>query len=314
MTPDPEVSYEFASIRHVLDVEARLMMGTKSLKSLYKEMIEMQWLAHEHSTQHKIGSVLLEPLLLATGGMKFVDPLWQRALLEVAQSRHIPVLWDETTVGLYRLGVSSCAREILQVAEPDVIVVSKLLTGGVIPSALSAVITTEEVFDAVVGGEVGQSLANSNTVAANPVACVSALQALAAYRILEEEEKDTMRTSRRLWKGPRLLFEEESTRALSELPWVEESFTLGSVLTVKLHSRKDNTNENERDDDESDDERFSRANLVVKELKAKGVLAQPFGDVVYIMSSPLAPKEECTKILNILHGVIDWLSKDESCS
>ena len=318
LIPDPEVSYEFDSIHHVLDVDTRSMTGKKSLKSIYMEMIDMQWLAHEHSTHRRIGAVLLEPLLLAAGGMTFVDPLWQRAMVEVARSRQIPILWDESTTGLYRLGVASCGREIVWRGgdhdEPDAIICSKLLTGGVVP--LSAVVTTDEVYDAV-SRRAGQSLANGNAWTAPPVACVCALQALDAYRAVDTASTTTTtkRPNRFLWKGPHLLFSEAATRALSELSWVEQSFTLGSVLTVKLHSKSDNHVEGSDDDvhdNEDDDRGFVRAGLVVNELKARGILAQPFGDVVYIMTSPLAREEDCTQILNVLHEVIDTLSRDES--
>lgn len=294
MLPDPGVKYEFDSIRQVMDVEARSL--TAKMKSLYKEMIEIQWLAHEHSTQQKIGSVILEPVMLGTGGMKFVDPLWQRAVVEIAHSRNIPVIFDESTVGLYRLGVKSC-REILKM-DPDIAVYSKLLTGGVVP--LSATVTKEEVYDAVCNGEFGQSLANGNTMAPNPVACVCALQALSAYNaVAAEAEAVEGNTSSK--SGPRLLFDEEKAKALSELPWVEQCFTLGSILTVTLCSETI---------EEEEEEGNTRADLIVADLKRHGILAQPFGDVVYIMTSPLMDKEGCTKIMNILYEAIDRLSKN----
>jgi len=300
MLPDPDVKYEFDSIRQVMDVEARSLIA--KMKSLYKEMIEIQWLAHEHSTEQKIGSIILEPVLLGTGGMKFVDPLWQRAMVELAHLRNIPVIFDESTVGLYRLGVKSC-REILMV-DPDIAVFSKLLTGGVLP--LGATVTKEEVFDAVCSGEIGQSLANGNTLAPNPVACVCGLHALSAYNTAAAEA-DAAAGIASNTSGPRLLFDEERTKGLSKLSWVEQSFTLGSVLTVTLCSEN-----SDGEEDGKEDEGNSRADLIVAELKRQGILAQPFGDVVYIMTSPLTEKEECAKILNILHETIDRLSKNSA--
>jgi hypothetical protein len=50
-------------------------------------IVEMQWLVYEHSeVNKKIASVVIEPILLGAGGMKFIDPLWQRAM-DVASSQ-----------------------------------------------------------------------------------------------------------------------------------------------------------------------------------------------------------------------------------
>jgi membrane protein CcdC involved in cytochrome C biogenesis len=88
-----------------------------NLYAHYAEMIEMQWLVYEHrEVNKKIGSVVIEPLLLGAGGMKFVDPLWQRALIDVAKAHNVPVIFDEVAAGLHRLGVKSC-REILKIGK-----------------------------------------------------------------------------------------------------------------------------------------------------------------------------------------------------
>jgi dethiobiotin synthetase/adenosylmethionine--8-amino-7-oxononanoate aminotransferase len=85
-----------------------------NLYAHYAEMIEMQWLVYEHKeVTKKIGSVVIEPILLGAGGMKFIDPLWQRALIDVAKGHNVPVIFDEVASGLHRVGVKSC-REILK--------------------------------------------------------------------------------------------------------------------------------------------------------------------------------------------------------
>mmetsp|Transcript_11419 Transcript_11419/g.16644 ORF Transcript_11419/g.16644 Transcript_11419/m.16644 type:complete len:107 (+) Transcript_11419:136-456(+) len=94
----------------------------------YSEQIKIDWDTYEKEENRLIGSVVIEPVLLGAGGMKFIDPLWQRALMDVARAKFVPVIFDEVAAGLYRLGVSSC-REIIQ-ADPDIAAYAKLLTGG----------------------------------------------------------------------------------------------------------------------------------------------------------------------------------------
>jgi dethiobiotin synthetase/adenosylmethionine--8-amino-7-oxononanoate aminotransferase len=112
--PDDDDTYEFDSIEKAMDVDARKF--TK-LYAHYAELIEMQWLVYEHSeVNKKIASLVIEPILLGAGGMKFVDPLWQRALIDIAKAKNVPVVFDEVAAGLHRLGVKSC-REILKIGK-----------------------------------------------------------------------------------------------------------------------------------------------------------------------------------------------------
>jgi dethiobiotin synthetase/adenosylmethionine--8-amino-7-oxononanoate aminotransferase len=112
--PDDDDTYEFDSITKAMDVDARILTN---LYAHYAEMIEMQWLVYEHSeVNKKIASVVIEPILLGAGGMKFIDPLWQRALMDVAKAHNVPIIFDEVASGLHRVGVKSC-REILKIGK-----------------------------------------------------------------------------------------------------------------------------------------------------------------------------------------------------
>ena len=65
----------------------------------------------------------IEPILIGVGGMRFVDPHWQRALMDVACSKRVPIILHEIASGLSRVGVKSC-REILG-ANPDIVSYAK---------------------------------------------------------------------------------------------------------------------------------------------------------------------------------------------
>ena len=292
MTTSDDVAYIFESIHDVMDIHVRSL--SPKLLSLYKEMIEMQWLAYEHRTQQKIGSVILEPLLQCASGMKFVDPLWQAAMMDVAQSRNIPVILDESTVGMYRLGIRSCAQILLR--DPDIVIYSKLLTGGIIP--LSAVVTNKSVYDACVDVE----FLYGNTSVASPVACASALYTLSMYDAYHKQQAHDNSSSIKYSSQPYLLFDEERVKQISLLSSVKQCFTLGSVLTITLNPSSNN------DNDSSD----IAPRLVQKLLDRENLLVglnqvNHNGDVVYIMVAPFAEKDECNRITDILCNTIQEL-------
>ncbi|GKY90896.1 hypothetical protein MPSEU_000062400 [Mayamaea pseudoterrestris] len=281
--PTNGASSTFGSIRQAMDVGARMI--SRSLFSHYKETIELQWMVYEHSggPRRKIGCVIIEPVLMGAGGMQFVDPLWQKALIEIAEARNVPVIFDEVASGLHRVGVVSC-REIIR-SNPDIACYAKLLTGGLVP--MSVTLATEETFEAFLGDTKGQALLHGHSYTAHPVGCVSALHALEAYdAVLPDHDKS---------KGPRMWFDEDQVKSLSHLPLVDKAFTLGTVLAVTINSN----------DGTSGYDVPSPAVPIVEKLHGKGIFARPLGNVVYIMASPVTSNEECRRLAKILHEAID---------
>ena len=278
LEPSPDTVTEFETIEQVMDVDARMI--SRKLFSQYKEVIEMQWLVYEHSSvTKKIASVVIEPLLLGAGGMKFVDPLWQRALMEVAESRGVPVIFDEVASGLHRVGVASC-REVLR-KDPDIACYAKLLTGGLLP--LSVTLASSEVFDTFLGDEKGQALLHGHSYTAHPVGCVSALHALDAYNAVLDSEVSSH-------KGSRMLFDETLAKEISMHPDVEQCFTLGTVLAVTMKV----------DSGTGGYASAERTQPIIHRLRNRGVYARPLGNVIYIMASPLTSRDECTRLATTL--------------
>jgi bifunctional dethiobiotin synthetase / adenosylmethionine---8-amino-7-oxononanoate aminotransferase len=285
-TPDEmelpkNVAIQFKSIEEAMNVGVRSL--SPKLLSLYKEWIEMQWLAHEDGSSEKIGAVIIEPLLQCAGGMKFVDPLFQRAMMDVADSREIPIILDESNSGWYRLGIRSAAEVLLR--DPDIIIFSKLLTGGVLP--LSAIVTNQRIYEACSEREF---LFNSSFVA-NPLACAGALQALSDYEAFYKKYNER--------KTPHILFDEQKARRLSLLPQVKECFTLGSVLTITL----------QRDDEENVENKGYATRIVEKLQQQNGILVglnliNVVGDVIYVMVSPLTAREKCNRIADAVYEVL----------
>ncbi len=109
---------------------------------MYREYIRR---AFQSADDNKItiGALVLEPLVIGAGGMLFVDPLYQRLLIDECRNRKIPVIFDEIFVGMYRLGVDS-TRRLLKV-NPDIACYAKILTGGTVPLAVT--LATQDVYD-----------------------------------------------------------------------------------------------------------------------------------------------------------------------
>jgi dethiobiotin synthetase/adenosylmethionine--8-amino-7-oxononanoate aminotransferase len=84
----PLWSVEFASLDQVYDVETRLNSG---LAEYYRSHIRstLEKLMKQDDpvmgSKRRLGAVVLEPMCLGAGGMVFVDPLFQRCLVDVVR-------------------------------------------------------------------------------------------------------------------------------------------------------------------------------------------------------------------------------------
>lgn len=218
--------------------------------------------------------------------MKFIDPLWQRALMSISRSKSVPIIFDEVAAGLYRLGVASC-REILG-DNPDIAAYAKLLTGGLVP--MSVTLASEDVFNTFLGDSKAEALLHGHSYTAHAVGCVSSIHALDAYaELFEKEGHDGKKIDYK-----KAYFDQSVVAALSELSLVQESMALGTVVAVTI----------EPDGGGSGYAAAGRSIPIVKYLLDHEVYARPLGNVVYIMVSPLTSAEECARLCCVLKDAI----------
>ena len=204
----PDTTTEFESIDKALDIVARRI--APKLYSQYKELIEMQWLVYEHSgINRKIGAILLEPVL--SRDHVWVDPLWQRALIEIGENRHIPIIYDETGLDL-GMNRGHLALHV----DPDVAIMRNSSSASESPHVTT--LFTEEVLDIISEGE--------DMKEEEVYSKADGVDFLVASQQLHLKKMAAINNS------PRLIFAEDQIRKLSELNRVEECFALGNVVSI----------------------------------------------------------------------------------
>ncbi len=122
----------------------------------------------------EIAGIVVEPLVQAAGGFIFHDPEVLRFLRRVADAHRVHLIFDEIAVGFGRTGwMFACqAAEVV----PDMITLSKALTGGTLP--LAATIATRDVFESFLRDDPKAALMHGPTYMANPLGCTAALASL----------------------------------------------------------------------------------------------------------------------------------------
>ncbi|KAI0701225.1 onanonoxo-7-onima-8-eninoihtemlysoneda [Cytidiella melzeri] len=247
-TNDGKADVIAGTVDFAYDVERRL--GT-DLAGVYRRYISSTLQKLSQSGMPKLAALVLEPIAMGAGGMIFVDPLFQRVLVDVVRShdtlrapgdwRGLPVIFDEVFIGLYRLGLES-ATSVLGVT-PDISVHAKILTGGLVPLAIT--MASESIFEAFRSEKKVDALLHGHSYTAYPVGCEVANETLSLIDRLSKSEAwteaktkwqarerrlDTQTAATGMWS----FWDPGFVNALSHSHAVGEVMALGTVLSFKV--------------------------------------------------------------------------------
>lgn len=281
---DPEIAGDAAEETLVdLDAAFDKSRDDSELAAVYRKHVAHMIDSTEAEGNVRVGSALIEPVLMGSGGMFLVDPLYQRVLVQECRARQIPVIYDEVFSGWWRLGVQS-ARDLLGV-NPDIACYAKLLTGGVVPMA--ATLASEEVFNTFYADSKGDALLHGHSFTAYPMGCAAAVTALDMYEIFDNATGPSEGATRAYW-------DVDALTELSTRPYISRTFAIGTVACVELAS-------------ENAGYASTEAAELIQVLRKNGVYARSLGNVLYMMCSPLTTQEDCSKYLATLTRQIEIL-------
>jgi adenosylmethionine-8-amino-7-oxononanoate aminotransferase len=207
----------------------------------------------------EIAGIVVEPLVQGAGGMLFHDAEVLRRLRAAADRYKCLLIFDEIFTGFGRTGSLFACEEAGVV--PDIVTLSKALTGGTLP--LAATVARKRVFDAFWSDEPLQALMHGPTFMANALACAAAN---ASLELFEREP----RLAQVAAISAQMTHELEPCR---KLPGVTDVRVKGAVGVVEL-------------------ERIADLDALRARFVEQGVFVRPFGNVVYLTPSlTIAPNE-----------------------
>jgi adenosylmethionine-8-amino-7-oxononanoate aminotransferase len=219
----------------------------------------------------ELAGIIVEPLVQGAGGMRFHDAAVLRRLRTAADRYRLLLIFDEIFTGFGRTG-SLFAGEAAGVV-PDIIVLSKALTGGTLP--LAATIASQKVFGAFWSDDPTHALMHGPTYMANALACAAANASLDLFE----------------WE-PRLQQVANIARALERglgrcrgLPGVKDVRVTGAIGVVEL--------------DRIEDLDGLRARFV-----GEGVFIRPFGSNVYLTPAFTISEEELARLTGAVAKVV----------
>ena len=218
--------------------------------------------------------VIMEPLVQAAGGMKFHSPEVLAGIAEICARHDVLLILDEIATGFGRTGTLFACEQAGIV--PDIITLSKALTGGTLPLAVT--VATGRVFRGFLADDPEQALMHGPTFSGNPLGCAAALASLELFET--EPRLDQARAMEaKLASG---------LASCSDLPGVVEARARGAIGAVQL-ARAPN---------------LDRLRNRFVEL---GVWVRPFGDVVYLMPALNIDDPSLERLTDAVNQVVrEW--------
>jgi adenosylmethionine-8-amino-7-oxononanoate aminotransferase len=135
--------------------------------------------AHLSRQAGTTAALIVEPLVQGASGMAMYDPHYLALARAITRRHGVLLIADEIMTGFGRTG-TLFAWEQANAASPDLICLSKGITGGYLP--LSAVLASDDVYAAFYDDDVARGFLHSHSYTGNALACRAALAVLDIFR------------------------------------------------------------------------------------------------------------------------------------
>jgi bifunctional dethiobiotin synthetase / adenosylmethionine---8-amino-7-oxononanoate aminotransferase len=338
-----EQAFRFDNLADVFDFNTRKDAGHEKQ---YAQLIQttLTRLIQDHG--RKFGALILEPIIMGAGGMIFVDPLFQRTLIQQVRRLDVPdgaflpkqrpndqmspdwtglpIIADEVFTGLYRLGRASPSSflsanptsGVLDVdIAPDISVHAKLLTGGLLPLAITT--ASESIFNAFLSNKKQDALLHGHSYTAHAVGCAVANKSLEALGSMDKSGKwDEYKTS---WASPLAInsmssqtqssssavnpnpstcwsfWSPDTLKRLSHSARVSGAWALGTVLAITLRSEASTSGYTS-----NAAATLQQQLLTLRDEDDAAIHSRVLGDVLYLMTSLTTREDALRRIERIL--------------
>ncbi len=231
---------------------------------------------------NQYAAFIFEPLVQGAAGMRSVNIDFLEKAVELCQEKGVLAICDEVFTGFYRTG-KCFAFEHTQIV-PDLICLSKGITGGFLPLAVT--LTSEKVYEAFLSQEIKTAFLHGHSYTANPIACAVALE---SWKLLWSQECQS-----RIQEICRITQDRISKMFAHRK--IKDARCFGTIGAIEM----------KLDLNYFSSQAGQTVNLLDAALK-KNVLLRPLGNVVYAVPPYCIKNSELHRIYDVMEELADDL-------
>ncbi|MBD2462323.1 adenosylmethionine--8-amino-7-oxononanoate transaminase [Oscillatoria sp. FACHB-1407] len=224
----------------------------------------------------RVAAILIEPLVQGVAGMQICRPAFLQQVQQLAHRHGTLLIFDEVMTGFGRTGDwFACLKAGVT---PDIICLSKGLTGGSLPLALT--VCTEQIYNAFYSDDPMHTFYHGHSYTANPLGCAAAI---ASWQLMHENEPR--------FKGMEALHRQHLSD-LQDHPRLEKLRVIGTIAAMDIVT-----------DDEPG--YLNQISHVIREKAiAAGLFLRPLGEVLYLMPPYCITEDELAFVYSRIKAMI----------
>ncbi len=222
---------------------------------------------------------IFEPLVQGAAGMVMYAPEILEELIAVCKENHVFTIADEVMTGFGKTGKTFACDYLLQ--QPDMMCLSKALTGGTIPMAITTF--TQEIFDGFYNDDTNKALFHGHTFTANPTGCAAAL---ASLKLLQSEgiQKDIQRVHH-----SHLYFQTK----IKSHPKVKTTRVLGVIFALEIVTENQESYYG------------TMRNKLYNYFIENGIILRPVGNIIYILPPYIISQNQLEKVYQVVENALE---------
>ena len=222
---------------------------------------------------------IFEPLVLGAAGMVMYPPEVLDQLITICKQNNVFTIADEVMTGFGKTGKTFACDYLAE--KPDMMCLSKALTGGTIPMAITTF--SQEIFEGFYDDDTNKALFHGHTFTANPTGCAAAL---ASISILENQE---MQVNIQRINQSHLAFENK----IKNHPKVKTTRVLGVIFALEIKT-------------ESQESYYgTMRNKLYNFFIENGIILRPVGNIIYILPPYIITENQLQKVYATIEKALE---------
>lgn len=228
---------------------------------------------------NEYAAFIFEPLVQGAAGMVMYAPEFLDKMIAICNQNNVFTIADEVMTGFGKTGKTFATDYLIN--KPDMMCLSKALTGGTIPMAITTF--TQEVFDGFYDDDTNKALFHGHTFTANPTGCAAALASIDLLQTSEMQHNIT-----RIHQS-HLAFESK----IKVHPKVKTTRVLGVIFALEVKT-------------ESEESYYgTMRNKLYHFFIENGVILRPVGNIVYILPPYVMTSPQLEKVYDTIEKALE---------
>ena len=222
---------------------------------------------------------IFEPLVQGAAGMVIYEPESLDKLMQICHENKVLTIADEVMTGFGKTGKTFATDYLVE--NPDIMCLSKALTGGTIPMAITSF--TQDIFDAFYDDDINKALFHGHTFTANPTGCAAALASVALLQTKTMQENIIRVNKSHL----------DFQKHIQSHPKVVTTRVLGVIFALEIKTET------------AASYYGSLRNKLYDFFIKNGIILRPVGNIIYILPPYVINDEQLQKVYQVVENALE---------